>query len=59
MSVAPAREDLVREISSCAEIRGDYVVLGTGAGDVKALKQRLGVPRHLNIDASSFNTILS
>jgi hypothetical protein len=60
VSVAPAGEALVREISTYAEKRGDYVVLGTGAGDMKKQqKRRLGVPRHLKLDAHSFKTILS
>ena len=59
VSVARAAEDLVREVSSYAEKRGDYVVLGTSSGEVKPPKQRSGVPRYQKLDASSFKTVLS
>ena len=60
VSVAPAGEALVREISTYAEKRGDYVVLDRDpAGEKKPPKRRLGVPRHLNLDPNSFKTILS
>ena len=36
VSVAPASEDLVRVISSYAEKRGDYAVLGMDFGDAKS-----------------------
>ena len=61
VSVADADEKLVREVSSYAEKRGDYVVLDSGDAttSAKPMKRRLGFPRHLNLNANDFTTILS
>jgi hypothetical protein len=60
VSVASADEALVREISTYAEKRGDYVVLSAEGEDTTKLpKKRLGVPRHLRLEASDFKTIFS
>ena len=60
VSVAPADVGLVREISTYAEKRGDYVVLNTDNEVAKkSPKKRIGVPRYLKLDAADFRTILS
>ena len=60
VSVASADETIVREISTYAEKRGDYVVLSAeGEDTTKPPQKRLGVPRHLRLEASDFKTIFS
>jgi hypothetical protein len=59
LAVANADIDVVREVATFAEKRGDYITLGDTVSEASRLKPRLGVARCLNLLQKDFKTVLS